>query len=192
MQRKDVDSITERTIEKNEVFAGRIFTAYNDRVLLPNGAEAAREYVSHHGGVCVAAINEKDELAFVRQYRYAYSSPLLELPAGKLEKGEQPDEAIKRELAEETGAVGRNWRSLGKLYPTPGYCDEIISLYACDIESTGSQSPDEDECLELIYIPFGEAVRMALRGELPDAKTQVIILKLAAQRAGLGGEGAAE
>lgn len=183
MNREDVDALTERTAAEHEVFRGRIFTAYNDEVVLPNGRTARREYVSHRGGVCCAALNDKDELAFVRQYRYAYRAPLLELPAGKLEAGEQPDEAIRRELREEIGASATDWRSMGQLYPSPGYDNEVIHLYACRIADIDRQEPDEDECLEVVYIPLEEAVEMVVRGELPDSKTQVLVLKLALERA---------
>lgn len=179
MNINDVRTMEERTLEKHEMFRGRIFTAYNDRVSLPNGKESFREYVSHHGGVCCAALNDRGELAFVRQYRYAYGQVITELPAGKLEPGEDPEDAIRREILEEVGAQCTDWQSMGVLYPTPGYCNEVIHLYTCRIESIGAQHPDEDECLDVIFIPLSEAVDMVMRGELPDSKTQLLVLKLA-------------
>ena len=92
-----------------------------------------RNVVEHPGGVCVAALTEKNELLFVRQFRYPYGEVVLELPAGKLEKGSTPLENGKRELKEETGAAGFGYLSLGKLYPSPGYTDEIIHLYFCRV-----------------------------------------------------------
>lgn len=179
MNRQDVESMVERTVEQRPVFQGRIFTAYNDRVEIPGGKLTTREYVSHHGGVCCAALNDRGELAFVRQYRYAYGQVVTELPAGKLEPGELPEETIRREIREEIGALCTDWQDMGKLYPTPGYCNEVIHLYACRIESIGEQSPDEDECLEVEYIPLEKAVEMVMAGQLPDSKTQVLVLKLA-------------
>ncbi len=179
MNRQDVQSTTERTVEQREVFRGRIFTAYNDVVEVPGGALTTREYVRHNGGVCCAAVTGRGELAFVRQYRYAYGKVVTELPAGKLEQGEQPEDAIRREIQEEVGALCTDWRDMGKLYPTPGYCSEVIHLYACRIESIGEQNPDEDECLEVEFIPLDKAVDMVMAGELPDSKTQVLILRLA-------------
>jgi len=179
MNRTGSPDMIERTAEQHEVFRGRIFTAYNDEVIVPGGRHAFREYVSHHGGVCCAALNDRNELAFVRQYRYAYRQVVTELPAGKLEQGELPEEAIRREMLEEVGAHCTDWKDMGKLYPTPGYCNEIIHLYACRIESIGEQNPDEDEFLEVEFIPLDKAVDMVMAGELPDSKTQTLVLKLA-------------
>ena len=103
---------------------------------------------------------------------------VTELPAGKLEKGEDPFEAGKRELKEETGAVAKKYISLGKLYPTPGYCGEIIHMYLATELEFGEQSPDEDEFLEVYKISLEKAVEMVMNGELPDSKTQTMILKI--------------
>lgn len=174
--------LIEKKITRRDVFCGRIMTVHEDEVLLPNGGTSTREVVDHHGGVCVAALDGEDRLAFVRQFRYAYGKVVLELPAGKLEKDEDPDDAIRRELKEEVGATGKNWRSLGGLYPSPGYTNEIIHLYACEIDSVGEQDFDDDEFLAVEYIPFEKAVEMTLNGEIEDAKSQAIILKLALMR----------
>lgn len=179
MNEHPIENMIERTVTRNEVFRGRIFTAYDDEILTPDGKPARREYVSHHGGVCCAALNNRNELAFVKQYRYAYEKVVTELPAGKLEHGELPEDAIRREVQEEIGARCTNWTDMGKLYPTPGYCNEIIHLYACRIQSLGEATPDEDEFLEVEFIPLTDAVEMVMRGELPDSKTQVLVLKLA-------------
>ena len=168
----------EKTLEKNYVYQGKIINVCRDTVELPNGKTSIREKVEHNGGVCVAPITANNELIFVRQFRYAYDTVLLELPAGKLEKGEDPFEAGKRELKEETGAVANKYLSLGKLYPTPGYCGEIIHMYlATDLEF-GEQCPDEDEFLEVYKISLEKAVEMVMNGELPDSKTQTMILKI--------------
>lgn len=172
----------EKTISSKEIFHGKIITVQHDDAELENGAKVKREVVRHPGGVCVAAVNERDELAFVRQFRYPYSEVVTELPAGKLEPGEDPFDAIKRELSEEVGAVGEQWKDMGKLYPSPGYCSEIIHLYSCNITSVGSTHPDEDEFLEIEYIPLEKAVDMVISGQLRDAKTQTLVLKLWAER----------
>ena len=171
-------NLTEKTTEVNTVFAGRIITVEHNTVELPNGAAAKREIVRHPGGVCVAAVNAAGEVAMVRQFRIPYEEVLLEVPAGKLEPGEDPLEAIKRELREEVGAVGAGWREMGLLYPSPGYCAEVIYLYACEITEMRAACPDEDEFLEGEFIPLPRLVDMVLAGEIRDAKTQALILKL--------------
>jgi len=149
-----------------------------DEILLPDGSEGFREVVEHPGGVSVAALTEDGCVLFVRQFRYPYGEEILEIPAGKLERGEDPLECGKRELLEETGAVAESYVFLGKLYPTPGYTNEIIYMYAATGLTFGEASPDEDEFLALERIPLDEAVRMVMDGTLPDAKTQTMILKL--------------
>ncbi len=174
-------NLYEKTVSQDVRFRGRIINLRVDNALLPNGNEATREVVEHPGGVCVAALTTERELLFVRQFRYPYGEVLLELPAGKLDRsGEDPLEAGKRELREETGAVANSYRSLGKLYPSPGYCDEIIHLYLAEDLSFGDSDPDEDEFLECERIPLDRAVEMVLQNEITDAKTQVAILKVAA------------
>ena len=173
-------NLTEKTVAQDIRFQGHIINLRVDDVVLPNGNAATREVVEHPGGVCVAALTEERELLFVRQFRYPYGEVLLELPAGKLDRGgEDPLEAGKRELREETGAVAGQYRSLGKLYPSPGYCDEIIHLYLATDLTFGDSEPDEDEFLECERIPLDRAVAMVLNNEIADAKTQVLILKVA-------------
>ncbi len=149
-----------------------------DVALLPDGKEAFREVVEHPGGVSVAALTDNDEVLFVRQFRYPYSTEVLEIPAGKRDRGEEPIVCGKRELVEETGATASNFFSLGTLYPTPGYTDEVIYMYGATGLSFGEAKPDEDEFLTLEKIPLERAVEMVMDGSLPDAKTQTCILKL--------------
>ena len=170
----------EKTLTSETKFEGRIIKVLRDTVELENGKTSAREVVCHNGGVCVAALTEQNEVLLVRQFRYPYKEVLLELPAGKLEKGEDPFEAVKREQMEETGTTGENYISLGHLYPSPGYCGEIIRIWACRVAQKGEMHLDEDEFLEVERIPLDKAVEMVLNNEIPDSKTQVGILKTAA------------
>ena len=167
----------ETTVNSKELFSGKILHLLHDEVILPDGAKAMREIVRHPGGVCVAALDENNNLLFVRQFRYPYKEEVLELPAGKLEKGMTPLENGKRELMEETGAEGYSYISLGQMYPSPGYTDEIIHLYCCRIKEIGDSCPDEDEFLNIIKIPLDKAAEMVLNNQIPDAKTQVAVLK---------------
>lgn len=169
----------EETKHEKSIYEGKIITVHVDDVILENGAEAKREVVEHPGGVCVAVLTEKDELILVRQFRYPYKEVLLELPAGKLEKGEDPFLAVQREQREETGTTGTNYISLGNLYPSPGYCSEIIRIWACRVDTQGEMAPDEDEFIVTEKVPLQKAVDMVFNNEICDAKTQVGILKTA-------------
>lgn len=171
-------NLFEKNLSQKIIFRGNIITLNFDEVELPNGKIATREVVKHPGGVCVAALNSNNELLFVRQYRYPYNEILLELPAGKLSPGEDPLECGKRELKEETGADAVKFFSLGYMYPSPGFCNEIIHLYLATNLTSGEMSPDEDEFLEVESIPLEEAVEMVLSNEIKDAKSQIAILKV--------------
>ena len=171
--------LTEKTLSSKEIFNGKILHITHDEVALPDGSRAMREVVRHPGGVCVAALDKDNNLLFVRQFRYPYAEVVLELPAGKLEPGTTPLENGKRELLEETGAVGYSYITLGQVYPTPGYTDEIIHLYACRIREQGESRPDEGEFLNVEKIPLDKAVEMVLNNRVVDAKTQIAVLKTA-------------
>ncbi len=172
--------LTEKTVSQEYKYRGKIINLRVDEAELENGRIAKREVVEHPGGVTIGALTDQDELLFVRQFRYPYQKVLLETPAGKLEPGEDAFEAGKRELREETGATGRDFQFLGNMYPTPGYCTEIIRLYACRVEDFGQMDPDDDEFLEVERIPLEKAVQMVLNNEISDGKTQLVILKIAA------------
>ena len=173
-------NLTEKRISGKTIFDGKILHMVHDEVELEDGSRSMREVVKHPGGVCVAAIDNDSNLLFVRQFRYPYREVVLELPAGKLEKGSTPLENGKRELLEETGAVGYSYLSLGQVYPSPGYTDEIIHLYACRVKEQGDSKPDEGEFLNVEKIPLNTAVEMVLNNRVFDAKTQIAVLKTAA------------
>ena len=177
-------NLTEKPIEQEYRYKGKIVNLRVDKALLPNGVQATREVVEHPGGVCVAALTDEEELLFVRQFRYPYQEVLLEIPAGKLTPGEDPLACGMRELKEETGASAAQYESLGRLYPSPGYCGEVIHMYMATGLSYGEMQPDEDEFLEVEKIPLEEAVRRILSGEITDAKTQAAVLKVYVKRRG--------
>lgn len=172
----------EKTLDSTPLFAGKILNLRRDTVQLENGETAFREVVEHNGGVAVLAIDENDCVFFVEQFRYPFGEVLLELPAGKLEKGEDPAAAGVRELEEECGCVADVFLPLGKLYPTCAYDTEIIHLYwATGLRAT-RQKLDADEFLTVKRLPLAQAVQLVLDGKVPDAKTQLAVLKFTALR----------
>ena len=174
------EHLAEKCLEEKTVFKGKILEVNHDTVELPDKSRAFREVVYHCGGVAIAALTDDNCLMFVRQYSYPYREVLLEIPAGKLDAGEEPLAAAKRELLEEVGAIGEDYRYMGVMYPSPGCYRERLHLYFCRVREFGSSNPDEDEFLETEKIPLDQAVQMCLDNEIADAKTQLLILKIAA------------
>ena len=170
--------LEEKTLSRRTVYRGRILRLRVDEALLPNGRTAEREVVEHPGGVCVCALTDEGNVLLVDQFRYPYGEVLTEVPAGKLEPGEDPLVCGRRELKEETGAVAREFTSLGVMYPSPGYMEEVIYLYMATGVTMGEMSPDEDEFLQVRSLPLQEAVEMVMDGRIKDAKTAVILLKV--------------
>ena len=173
---------TETTLSSEEIFNGRVIRVTYDQVLLENGNTSTREVVHHHGGACILPVDENQNITLVRQYRYALGEEMWELPAGKLEKDENPFEAAKRELAEECGLTADHFVDLGVVYPTVGYDSEKIYLWAATGLHNVSQHLDEDEFLDVVKMPLDEALRLVLDGTIKDSKTQIGILKYAMLR----------
>lgn len=172
-------NLIEKQIKSEYKFKGKIVRLRLDDALLPNGETAKREVVEHNGGVCVAALDDQQNLLMVKQFRYPYGEVIYEIPAGKRDRlDEDPLACGKRELKEETGATAENYIFLGELYPTPGYCGEIIWIYAATNLSFGEMQPDDDEFLDVEKVPFKKALEMVLSNQIKDAKTQIAILKL--------------
>ena len=170
-------SLEEKRLRGEYQYRGRIISLRTDEALLPNGAVAGREVVEHPGGVGVVALTDDRQVLLVRQFRYPYGEILTEIPAGKRDPGEEPLTTGKRELEEETGYRAEHFRPLGVVYPSPGYCDEVIYLYLATGLHIAAAHPDEDEFLDVLQMPLKEAVRQVLEGRIPDAKTQVALLK---------------
>lgn len=171
---------TEKTLSVQEIFSGHVVRLTLDKVELENGRSAMREVVHHRGGACIAALTEKDELYLVRQYRYALGQELWELPAGKLEEGEDPFEAAKRELEEECGLNADQYIDLHPFYPTVGYCSEVIYTWLARGLHPVPMHLDEDEFLTPTKMPLEEVCRMVLNGEIRDGKTVAAVLKIKA------------
>lgn len=171
-------SFSEKTTSVKEIFDGRIIRVHVDDIILPDGSKSKREVVEHSGGVCVAPLTDDGELLMVRQFRYPFSRELLEVPAGKLEKGEDPLNAGIRELEEECGVVADKVISLGEIYPTVAYCSEIIRMFAATGLRKTQQHLDKGEFLGVEKVKFEDALSMVMSGEIRDAKTVAAILKL--------------
>ncbi len=171
---------TEKAIRRVNRYEGIVVDVDVDLVRLPNGGESFREVVRHPGGVCVAAVDEDGRVAVVRQFRYPLGDHLLELPAGKLEKGEEPMPAAVRELSEETGLEAENWRELGVLYTSPGISTERLYLYLATGLRRGEAHPDPNEFLDVEWMPLAELRALAMDGSIRDAKTVAGVLKAAA------------
>lgn len=168
---------TERRLESEEIFRGKIIRVRRDKVELPNGKPAFREIVEHNGGVCILALDEEACTWVVRQYRYAFEQELLELPAGKLEQGEDPAACALRELAEETGLRAGKIEPLGAILPSPGFSGEKLYAYLATELTGGEMHLDEDEFLDAERLPFSRLYDMVCAGEVEDAKTVFAVLK---------------
>lgn len=172
--------LIEKTLTSDVVYDGKIITVYNNKVEISDGKTSFREVVEHSGGVVILAFHKKDDIEkilMVKQFRYPLKQPLLELPAGKLEKGEDPFEAAKRELTEETGYIAKNWEDLGHIFTSPGYSDEKLYLYkATELEYVGD-CPDEGEILIEYEFSIDEIKKMIKDGEITDAKTICAVMK---------------
>lgn len=169
----------EKTLDSMVIHDGKIIKLTKDTVELENGQNATREVVHHNGGVCIVPITENNEIIFVKQFRYPFKEILLEIPAGKLDKGEDHYDCGKRELLEETGAVASEMTYMGAMYPTTGYLTEKIHMYFAKGLTFTKQKLDDDEFLDIVKISFEKAVEMIMSNEIPDAKTQLAILKAA-------------
>lgn len=167
--------MTEKTVRKNYVYQGKILSLRNDDALLPDGNPCKREIVEHSGGACVLYV-ENEKVVFVKQYRYAYGEVLYEIPAGKLEKGEDPKLTAARELEEEVGLKTDELELLFVDYPSPGYTNEKIYIYQAKNAVKTTQRLDEGEFLNVEWIPLKKAKEMLYNGEIKDGKTVIALL----------------
>ena len=166
----------EKTIKSNVIYKGKILTLNCDDVLAANGKPVKREIIHHHGGVCVLAVVD-GKIPLVKQYRYAYGENIFELPAGKLEKDESPELAGLRELEEEVGLRAKALVSMGAIYPSCGYTNEIIHLYVAKDVIKVERHLDDDECIDVFYFSLDEIMQKIMDGEIKDAKTICLVLK---------------
>jgi ADP-ribose pyrophosphatase len=163
--------VTEEFLEGELVFSGRLLKVHRDRVRLPDGSEALREYIRHPGAVAIVALFEDGRVVLERQFRYPLAREFIEIPAGKLEPGEDHLETAKRELLEETGYVAKDWRRLGLIHNAIGYSDEGIEIWVARGLELREPQLAEGEFLEVFTLPLAEAQAMARDGRITDVKT---------------------
>ncbi len=172
--------LREERMASRLIFDGRVVHLYVDRVRLPDGKEAEREYMRHIGAVCVLPLDRDGVVHCVRQYRYPHAEVLLEIPAGKLDsKTEDRASAALRELREETGFRCGKLTFLGNIYTSPAILDEVIGLYLAEDLVPGDTHPDEDEFLAPVGVPLEQLVDDVMAGRIPDAKTQLAVMRIA-------------
>lgn len=168
----------EKKIESKQIFEGKVLDVRKDKIVLPDGNPAYREYCKHIGAVCVLPLTEENEVVLVKQYRYAHSKVMLEIPAGKLDSNNEDFiEATLRELREETGITCGRLECLGDIIPSPAILTEVIHMYLARDLSFGDTDFDEDEFIEIVKLPIEKVVEMIMNGEIKDAKTQTAVLK---------------
>jgi len=164
----------EKTIEKKRIYTGKLLKLNANKVRLPSGRTSFREYVAHPGAAAAVPFISEDKIILIRQYRYAISGDLLEIPAGVTELGESPEDTITRELIEETGYKANKIESLGWFYPSPGYTDEKIHLFKASELQLIQKEPQEE--IELVEVLFKEALLLIEKGEIIDGKTIIALL----------------
>jgi ADP-ribose pyrophosphatase len=169
-------NLEEKKIKSNVVFSGRVVRLEVDDVLLPNGNTSTRECIRHSGGAAVLFVKD-NKIALVKQFRYVYGKEIYEIPAGKLNVGENPQLSAVRELEEEMGYRAKNVTHLCDIYPTPGYTNEIIHIYFTDSADFIGQKLDDDEFLNCTFMPLEEVLKKIDSGEICDAKTIVAVYK---------------
>lgn len=172
---------TETLVSREDKYKGIICDVHVDEVRLPNGHLSKREVVDHCDGVAVLALDDENRVLTVTQYRYVFGKNLVELPAGKLDPGETPEQGGLRELSEETGATPDEFISLGSILPSPGCFGETLHLYFARGLHFQAQHLDDDEFLSVERVPFDEMVRRCISGEIDDAKTVAAVLKAKVQ-----------
>lgn len=166
---------SEKTKSKQYIYKGKILSLRRDEVVLPDGKSAVREMVEHSGGSCVLC-EKNGKILLVKQFRYPYNEVTLELPAGKLNEGETPEQTAIRELEEEGGIIAEKVVKLFDVYPTPAYTNEVIRIYKAENVKEGKVHLDDDEFLSSVWVDKEQLKRMIESGEIKDSKTLIALL----------------
>jgi len=171
-----VKDLTEHFVSGEQVFDGALLKVYRDKVRLPDGKTAAREYIRHPGAVAIVPLFDDGRVLLERQFRYPHRREFIEVPAGKIDPGEPHLETAKRELLEETGYAASEWRSMGVIHTAIAYTDEAIELFTARKLTLRERRLDDGEFLELMIVQFKEAIQMIRDGRITDAKTVAALL----------------
>ena len=166
----------EPTIRSRRIFEGKILSVRVDTVELPQGRTSTREIVEHGPAVAIVPLDDNMNVLLVRQYRKAVDQVLLEVPAGRMEDGEEPEACARRELEEETGYSANRWERLGRFFTTPGFSDEEMHTFWATELTPGESHPDEDEVIEPVTVPLASIRELIEQGEIRDAKTITSLL----------------
>lgn len=169
----------ELVLDSESIYWGRVVNLRVDTVRLPDGGTARREVIEHAPVVAIVAVDEAGDLVLEKQYRLPVNRWLLEIPAGGIEPGETPEDAVQRELQEETGYRAERLESLGGFYVAPGYCQEYIHLFLATELRESHLHPDDDESIEIIHMPLDRALHLIASGDICDAKSIIGLLTLA-------------
>lgn len=175
------EDFTEHFVSREDVFTGRLLDVKRDTVRMPDGALATREYIRHPGAVAILPFTDAGNVILERQYRYPHARDFIEIPAGKVEPGEGLLETAKRELAEETGYTASDWQRLTTIHNAISYSDEAIELYSARGLGRTARKLDEEEFLEVLEVPFAEALAMVRDGRITDVKTMIALLWMEAR-----------
>ncbi|MBH31011.1 MAG: ADP-ribose pyrophosphatase [Candidatus Marinimicrobia bacterium] len=162
--------LTESKLSSKQVFSGRLLDVRSDEVSLPDGAVSTREYIRHPGAVVIVPVLPSEEILLIHQFRYPMGISEIEIPAGKIDQGERPEETLHRELKEETGYRAERTTFLTEIHPCIGYSDEKMWLYLAEDLKEGTSGGDEDEFIELMPTPLEEALKMIMYGQITDVK----------------------
>ncbi|CAM3711826.1 NUDIX hydrolase [Alkalicoccus chagannorensis] len=168
-------SFNERTTKMDTLFTGRVIDLELHEVEMPDGSYSKREIIKHPGAVAVLCVTKEKKLVLVRQYRKAMEKVIAEIPAGKLEEGEDPLRCAQRELEEETGIIAEGWEKLASFYTSPGFADELVHVYAAFEADIGNVGTDEDEFVERVDVTLAEAKTMIASEAIHDAKTMYAV-----------------
>lgn len=172
----DTSELKETKINSKKVFTGRLLHVFSDEVRLPDGNTSTREYIKHPGAAAVVPVFENGDIMMIKQFRYPLDQTFYEVPAGKIDSGEEVEKTAARELQEETGLITENLHYLDPFHPSIGYTDEVIHLFcAWDITITDSNIDDE-EFIQTLRMPFKKAVQLVYEGTITDGKSMVSLL----------------